>query len=211
MSTAVVMDTKTQVLQPLSFEEQKAKQEFLAKLASGDVSVLPQLTALIDRENKIKEARKETLAGTIQAIVKFDMTFEELADAQHEGKPLFSESTVRAYVQSKGWIKSNTTSGEEKVKRTRTLREGTLIFSIQPPGAVGGATKIMKEDDFPIQGIGAKAVWLFKEPGDMTKKLMECAVPEAKEFLATPEGKEFTKKWAEWIKKEAPNFKPKAK
>jgi hypothetical protein len=86
-----------------------------------------------------------------------------------------------------------------------------LVFSIQPTGAVGAPTKIMKEDDFPVLGIGSKMVWLFNEPGDLTKKLLGCAVPEAKDFLASEEGKQFTKKWADWIAKQAPNYKPKAK
>ncbi len=212
MST-VVADTKAEKVKPLSREEILEKEELLVKLANGDTSILPKLTSFIDRENKAKESRKQMLGETFASIFNLDISFKELMEATYNNEPLYQDTDVKHYAENRGWLKAGKggASLAEKIARTRKPREGTLIFSIQPTGAVGAPTKIMKEDDFPILGIGSKMVWLFKEPGDMTKKLLSCAVPEAKDFLASEEGKQFTKKWADWISKEAPNYKPKAK
>lgn len=201
-------------IRPLTQEEIARKQELIKALSYGDSSVFDELKELIEREATIKNARMKAFTQIIESIINFNISFQELVEATYQNSRIFSEEAIIQYCESKGWIKSNKTSPKRSRKSTETTRkkrEGFLVFSIQPKGAKGAPFKIMKDDDFPINGIGAKAVWLYNQPGDLKENLLKCADSGAREFLETEEGIAFLNKWADWIAREAPNFNEKTK
>lgn len=192
-------------------QQQSRKQEIIALFSQGTVDdkLFAELKQLNEAEKQAKVEREGEVAGLANSIGEIQLTFAELMSLQFNNKPLFASTEIMDYARGQGWKFAGAVasdSGEQKTRKTRTPKEGLLLIEIQPPGAKGGAARILKGDKLPAQGIGAKMLWLAQQPGDLAENLMAKSVKsqEVQDYLASDEGKAEFKQWLDFIAKHAP-------
>lgn len=201
----------------LTQEQQKKRDEILARINKDGITdeLFQALKKIDDEARQLGIEREGNIQNVVDGIRQIEprITFAELMAQAKDGKPLFDSTEIMDYARGQGWKMPGATSssvqsadGATKTRKTRTTKEGTILFEIQPPKAKGAATRILKGDPFPALGIGTKLVWLFQQEGDLAENLMarKANNPEVDAYLATDEGKAEFQKWVKYIAENAP-------
>ena len=210
-------------------QDETRMQEIVDEFARGNLSedLFKELKKLQQNKEEFAQKREDEVGKVKQAVIGIALTFDELMTTEVDGKQYFSKEVFLEYGRGNGWIpkyataaSASTTESEEekKQRKTRTVKEGLVLFEIQPPNSKGGATKIYKAElvdgkatpEFPMAGKhpnpGAKMLWLFQQEGDLRDNLMSYKVDstEVANYLESEEGQLEVDKWIDWMNTNCP-------
>jgi hypothetical protein len=190
-------------------QDETRMQEIVKQFAVGNVSedLFGELRSLNQKKETFKIEREGKVSEVKQAIVTLSMTFAEVMATNDNGVQHFSKDTFLAFAKAQGWLNQVIASLDKKPTKQAKTKDGLLLFEVQPPKAKGPSTKIYKGDAFPLNGIGAKLVWLVQQEGNLKDNLMNHCSDSAEtlEYLGTDEGKAEIAKWIDYIAMNAPS------